>query len=72
MDVKGQAAIVTGGGSGLGETTARALTAAGCKVALFDVVADAAERVARDIGGVACVCDVTNEEFHQRRHRQGA
>jgi len=62
MDVKGQAAIVTGGGSGLGETTARALAAAGCKVALFDVVADAAERVAKDIGGVACVCDVTNGE----------
>ena len=51
MDVKGQAAIITGGGSGLGETTARALAAAGCKVALFDVVADAAERVAKDIGG---------------------
>lgn len=62
MDVKGQAAIVTGGGSGLGETTARALAAAGAKVALFDVVADAAERVAKDIGGVACVCDVTNGE----------
>jgi len=62
MDVKGQAAIVTGGGSGLGETTARALAAAGCKVALFDVVADAAERVAKDIGGVACICDVTNGE----------
>ncbi|MBK8211324.1 MAG: SDR family oxidoreductase [Rhodospirillales bacterium] len=61
MDVKGLAAIVTGGGSGLGETTARALAAAGAKVALFDVVADAAERVAKDIGGVACVCDVTNE-----------
>lgn len=62
MDIKGQAAIVTGGGSGLGETTARALAAAGAKVALFDVVADAAERVAADIGGVACVCDVTNGE----------
>ena len=60
MDVKGQAAIITGGGSGLGETTARALAAAGCKVALFDVVADAAERVAKDIGGVACICDVTD------------
>jgi NAD(P)-dependent dehydrogenase (short-subunit alcohol dehydrogenase family) len=62
MDVRDQAAIITGGGSGLGETTARALAAAGCKVALFDVVADAAERVAKDIGGVACVCDVSNSE----------
>lgn len=65
MDVKGLAAIVTGGGSGLGETTARALAAAGAKVALFDVVADAAERVAKDIGGVACVCDVTDDASTQ-------
>jgi NAD(P)-dependent dehydrogenase (short-subunit alcohol dehydrogenase family) len=65
MDIKGQAAIVTGGGSGLGETTARALAAAGAKVALFDVVADAAERVAKDIGGVACVCDVTDDASTQ-------
>lgn len=62
MDLKGQSAIITGGGSGLGETTARALAAAGCKVALFDVVEDAANKVAADIGGVACICDVTNGE----------
>ena len=37
MDVKGQAAIVTGGGSGLGAATARALAAAGAKVAVFDI-----------------------------------
>jgi NAD(P)-dependent dehydrogenase (short-subunit alcohol dehydrogenase family) len=62
MEIRGQAAIITGGGSGLGEATARALTAAGTKVALFDVVEDAADRVARDIGGLACVCDVVNSE----------
>ena len=65
MDVKGQAAIVTGGGSGLGETTARALAAAGAKVALFDLVEDAAKRVAADIGGVACVCDVIDDASTQ-------
>jgi NAD(P)-dependent dehydrogenase (short-subunit alcohol dehydrogenase family) len=65
MDVKGQAAIITGGGSGLGEATARALTAAGAKVALFDVVEDAANRVARELGGVACACDVTDEASTQ-------
>ncbi|MGZ9093069.1 MAG: SDR family NAD(P)-dependent oxidoreductase, partial [Rhodoplanes sp.] len=37
MDVKGEAAIITGGGSGLGEATAHALAAKGAKVALFDV-----------------------------------
>jgi NAD(P)-dependent dehydrogenase (short-subunit alcohol dehydrogenase family) len=62
MDVKGQAAIVTGGGSGLGETTARALTAAGAKVALFDMAEDTANRVANEVGGVACICDVADEE----------
>jgi NAD(P)-dependent dehydrogenase (short-subunit alcohol dehydrogenase family) len=62
MDVKGTAAIVTGGGSGLGETTARALAAAGVKVAVFDLVEDAAQRVASEIGGIACACDVANAE----------
>ncbi|MDG4576447.1 MAG: SDR family NAD(P)-dependent oxidoreductase [Defluviicoccus sp.] len=62
MDVKGQAAIVTGGGSGLGEATARALAAAGAKVAVFDMAEEAASRVAKDVGGVACICDVSNGE----------
>ena len=62
MDVNGQAAIITGGGSGLGEATAHALAAKGAKVALFDVVEDAAQRVAGEIGGVACACDVTSSE----------
>ncbi len=62
MDVKGQAAIVTGAGSGLGEATARALAAAGAKVAIFDMAEEAAARVAKDVGGVACICDVANGE----------
>ncbi len=62
MDVSGVAAIVTGAGSGLGETTARALAAAGAKVAVFDLAEEAANRVASDIGGVACICDVSSAE----------
>lgn len=58
MDIKGQAAIVTGGASGLGAATARALTAAGAKVAIFDVNEKAAAEVAAEIGGVAVACDV--------------
>ena len=48
MEIKGHAAIVTGGASGLGAATARALAAAGAKVALFDVNDKAASEVAAD------------------------
>jgi len=60
MDVKGHAAIVTGGGSGMGAETARHLAAAGAKVALFDVNMDGARAVAKEIGGLAVECDVAN------------
>jgi NAD(P)-dependent dehydrogenase (short-subunit alcohol dehydrogenase family) len=62
MDAKGQVAIVTGAGSGLGEATARALAAAGAKVAVLDVGMERAEKVAADIGGIAVKCDVSSGE----------
>ena len=61
MRISGAAAIVTGGGSGLGRATAEALAAKGAKVAVADLNAAAAEEVARAIGGVAVVCDVAND-----------
>ena len=60
MDIKGHAAIVTGGASGLGAATARMLAEAGAKVAIFDVNAKAAGEVAIDINGIAIHCDVTD------------
>lgn len=57
-DLKGVAAIVTGGSSGMGAATARALSEAGCKVALWDMNLIAAESVAAEIGGLAVQCDV--------------
>jgi NAD(P)-dependent dehydrogenase (short-subunit alcohol dehydrogenase family) len=60
MDIKGHAAIVTGGASGLGAATARMLAAAGAKVAIFDVNQKAAAEVAIDINGISVQCDVTN------------
>ncbi len=54
-------AVVTGGASGLGEGTARALAAQGVKVAIFDMQADKGEAVAADIGGVFCNVDVTDD-----------
>lgn len=62
MDANGQVAVVTGGGSGLGEATARALAAKGAKVAVLDVGMDRASKVAADIGGQAFKCDVSNAE----------
>jgi NAD(P)-dependent dehydrogenase (short-subunit alcohol dehydrogenase family) len=60
MEIKGHSAIVTGGASGLGAATARALAAAGAKVAIFDVNAKAASEVAIDINGIAVTCDVSD------------
>lgn len=54
-------AVVTGGASGLGEASARALAAKGAKVALFDLNEERARKVAEEIGGVACAVDVSDE-----------
>jgi NAD(P)-dependent dehydrogenase (short-subunit alcohol dehydrogenase family) len=60
MDIRGHAALVTGGGSGLGAATARMLAAAGAKVAILDVNTKAAAEVAIDINGLAIACDVSD------------
>jgi NAD(P)-dependent dehydrogenase (short-subunit alcohol dehydrogenase family) len=60
MRVAGHAALVTGGGSGLGAATARALAKAGAKVALLDINEAAAKAVAAEIGGTAVRCDVAD------------
>jgi NAD(P)-dependent dehydrogenase (short-subunit alcohol dehydrogenase family) len=62
MKINGQAALVTGGASGLGEATARELARLGAKVAVLDVNKALAEKVAAEIGGVACECDITVTE----------
>ncbi|MER8504815.1 SDR family NAD(P)-dependent oxidoreductase [Mesorhizobium sp. M0204] len=62
MNPNGQIAIVTGGGSGLGEATARALAAGGARVAVLDLGIERAANVAADIGGIAVRCDVSDAE----------
>ncbi len=56
------AAVVTGGASGLGEATARALAKKGVKVAIFDMQKEKGEKVASEIGGVFCEVNVTSED----------
>ncbi len=65
MNIEGKAALVTGGGSGLGEATARELARLGAQVAVLDVNLDNARRVAADIGGIALLCDVTSPDSVQ-------
>jgi NAD(P)-dependent dehydrogenase (short-subunit alcohol dehydrogenase family) len=60
MDIKNCAALITGGGSGLGAETARFLAQAGAKVALLDINLQQAERVAQEINGIAIQCDVSD------------
>jgi NAD(P)-dependent dehydrogenase (short-subunit alcohol dehydrogenase family) len=60
MQLKDISAIVTGGASGLGAATARALAAKGAKVAVCDLNAKLAERVAAEIKGIAVTCDVSD------------
>lgn len=54
-------AVVTGGASGLGAATARALAAHGVKVAIFDMNADKGEALAKELGGVFCKVNVTSD-----------
>lgn len=60
MQLKDQAAIVTGGASGLGAATARKLASLGAKVAVCDLNTKLAETVAAEIKGVAVTCNVAD------------
>ncbi|HEY0856651.1 MAG TPA: SDR family NAD(P)-dependent oxidoreductase [Albitalea sp.] len=62
MTIEGQAALVTGGASGLGAATARELARRGAKVAVLDRNADGATAVAAEIGGIGLACDITSTD----------
>lgn len=62
MDLSGHAAIVTGGASGMGADTARALIEAGARVSVMDVQSGPLRQVAEDTGALAVECDVTSAE----------
>jgi len=63
-DYKDKLAVVTGAGDGIGEMLARKLADAGMRVGVQDIRAEAAERVARSIGGAAfpLVFDVSDRD----------
>lgn len=61
MQIKGLAAVVTGGASGLGKASAQMLAAVGAKVAVFDLNAESGEAAARAIGGIFVSVDVSDD-----------
>ncbi|MDX2276921.1 MAG: SDR family NAD(P)-dependent oxidoreductase [Hyphomonadaceae bacterium] len=61
MKLSGVAAVVTGGASGLGEATSRALAAQGVKVAIFDLNRERGEALMAELGGTFCEVDVTSD-----------
>ena len=65
MNVNGQAAIVTGGASGLGAATARMLAEKGAKVTILDLNKVLGDKVAKELGGISVACDVTDENSVQ-------
>ena len=60
MNIAGHAAIVTGGGSGLGAATARMLAEQGARLAVLDLDQAAAERTAAETGDRAWALDVAD------------
>ena len=61
MDIKGSAAIVTGGASGLGKATARMLAAQGAKVAIFDMNEEGGNATATELGGAYARVNVADD-----------
>jgi NAD(P)-dependent dehydrogenase (short-subunit alcohol dehydrogenase family) len=66
MNLEGQAAIVTGGASGMGAATAHALAVAGARVALMDTNREALAQVAKQIDGLALYCDITIADYAEQ------
>ncbi len=62
MQLAGKSVIVTGGGSGLGEATARVMAEAGARVTIFDIQEERGVKVAEEINGQFVKVDVTDEE----------
>jgi len=61
IDLKGRAAIVTGGARGIGLACSTRLAQSGAKVAVWDIDGAVAEAAARQIGGLGVAVDVTDE-----------
>jgi NAD(P)-dependent dehydrogenase (short-subunit alcohol dehydrogenase family) len=68
MQFAGRHALITGGGTGIGAATARALAAEGAKLSLLGRRLDPLQALASEIGGMAIACDVTSRDDIQRAY----
>lgn len=62
FDLQGKGVLITGGASGLGAKAAELLTDRGARVAVADINVEAANELARQLGGIALACDVTDSD----------
>jgi 3-oxoacyl-[acyl-carrier protein] reductase len=62
LGLAGKKILVLGGGQGMGESTSRLLAAAGARVAVADLEAERAERIAKEVDGFPVVVDVTDDD----------
>ena len=65
MNLEGSSSIVTGGASGIGEASARQLTAAGSRVVIADLQEERGQALAAELNGLFVKCDVTSVENAQ-------
>lgn len=77
MKLQNTAAVITGGGSGLGAQTARTLSSLGARVTVLDIDGDRAAAVAKEVGGFSSRCDVADPDgvaaaLDLARERHGA
>ena len=68
MQFAGRHALITGGGTGIGAASARALAAEGAKLSLLGRRREPLEAVAAETGGIAIACDVTNRADIERAY----
>ena len=62
MELAGKVTVVTGGASGIGASSARALSLKGAEVVIADINKDGAKKVANELGALAITCDISKED----------
>lgn len=70
MEIKGKVALVTGGGSGMGQAVCRKLKKMGAKIAVLDMNEENTNALAKELDGFSMVCDVTSEQSLEQAYQK--